>query len=281
MRLKESKLTNPVAVGDIVEYVIETDEFGGKIGEGAIISVMPRKNYVIRKSVNLSRQSHIIAANVDVAYLIVTIDHPETKWQFIDRFLVTCEAYNVPVVILLNKIDLYGESHRPLVDLFEEIYSGAGYMVVEMSATTGESIDWLREECKGRISLFSGVSGVGKSSVLKALDPSLDIKTAEISQSHRQGKHTTTFYQMHRVQSGGYVIDTPGIRGFGLIEIAPEELSLYFPEMFRVAEQCRYKPCTHTHEPDCAVKEGVERGVITPERYYSYLGMLEEEEKYR
>ena len=281
MRLSGSSSTNPVAVGDNVKYELEVDECGDPIGEGAITEVLPRKNYIIRKSTNLSREAHVIAANVDTAYLIVTIDYPDTKWPFIDRFLVTCEVYNVNVKILLNKIDLYGESHRELVDYFKEIYGGAGYEVIEISALTGHNVDWLREDCKDKIGILSGVSGVGKSSLIKSLDPALELKIAEISKYHMQGKHTTTFYEMHPVSSGGFIIDTPGIRGFGLIDLAPEEISKYFPEMLKVMDECKFQPCTHTHEPGCAVKEGVEKGIISPERYSSYLGMLEEETKYR
>lgn len=271
LRLKETSATNPVAVGDIVEYE-----------DGVITAVLPRKNYVIRKSVNLSREAHIIAANVDQAYLVVTLDFPETKWAFIDRFLVACESFKIPVRILLNKIDLYGESHRKMVDHFCAIYRSAGYHVQEISARDGIGMDTLREECRnGGISLFAGISGVGKSSIIKTIDPGIDPKIAEISESHLQGRHTTTFYEMYPLTGGGYIIDMPGIRGFGLIDIPPEEVSTYFPEMLRVTDSCRYKPCTHTHEPHCAVKEAVENGEIALERYDSYLGMLEEETKYR
>lgn len=270
LRMQDSRSTNPVAVGDRV------------VVEGEVIrEVLPRTNCVVRKSTNLSRQSHVIAANVDVAVLVVTLAFPETKWPFIDRFLVTCQAYKVPVCLLLNKIDLYGQTHRPLVDYFEEVYRGAGYTVLEMSARTGEGIEQLRELCRDKVVLFSGVSGVGKSSLIKALDPSLTLKVGEISTAHLQGKHTTTFYEMHPLSCGGFMIDTPGIRGFGLLEVGKEEISTYFPEMLRVMDDCRFKPCTHTHEPGCAVKQAVEDGGISGDRYDSYLGMLEEEEKYR
>lgn len=282
LRLKESSSTNPVAVGDTVLYEIPLDNNGEPTGEGIIKSVLPRKNYVIRKSVNLSREAHIIAANIDIAYLVVTIGFPETKWAFIDRFLVCCETFKIRVKILLNKIDLYDENLRGLKDLFCKIYRQAGYEVLEISALNGEGIDDLRSECNADgISLFAGVSGVGKSSIIKALDPSLNPKIAEISESHLQGRHTTTFYEMHPLCGGGYIIDMPGIRGFGLVDIEAEEISTYFPEMLRVMDECRYKPCTHTHEPGCAVKEAIERGEISLERYNSYLGMLEEETKYR
>ena len=246
-----------------------------------ITSVKPRRNYIIRKSTNLSRQSHIIAANLDRAFIIATIDYPEVKLPFLDRILVTCEVYNVPVTIVLNKVDLYRESHKEMLEAFHEIYEGAGYQVMEVSALTGEGIDELREACRGHVSLFSGVSGVGKSSLIKALDPSLDPRVGEISEAHTQGKHTTTFYEMYSLSSGGFIVDTPGLRGFGLVDLKKEEIALYFPEMLKASENCRFTPCTHTHEPGCAVKEAVEAGEISYDRYSSYLGMLDEEGKYR
>lgn len=275
IRLKGSTTTNPMAVGDIVDYT-----FDGTMG--TIDKIHPRRNYIIRRSTNLSRESHIIAANLDRVYLIVTMAFPETKLAFVDRFLVTCEAYGVPVTILINKCDLHDEAFDEMADTFEEIYGGAGYDILRISAKTGENIDRLKELCREGINLFSGTSGVGKSSLIKAIDPSLDlIKTGEISAAHLQGRHTTTFYQMHPIAGGGYIIDTPGIRGFGLVDLEKEELSTYFPEMLKVMDNCRFKPCTHTHEPGCAVKEAVENGEISSDRYYSYLGMLEEETKYR
>lgn len=296
IRLKGSSATNPVAVGDRVRYefspqAVPSDKSGGNDAPGqevpteqnpaVITEILPRRNYVIRRSTNLSRQSHIIAANVDRAYIVVTIDFPEVKLPFLDRLLVTCEVYNVPVTIVLNKSDLYGEEHRGRVETFHSIYEGAGYPVMDVSAVTGMGIDALRDACKGAVSLFSGVSGVGKSSLIRALDPSLDPKVGEISDAHLQGKHTTTFYEMYRLASGGFIIDTPGIRGFGLVDLAREEIALYFPEMLKASEGCRFTPCTHTHEPGCAVKAAVEDGSISYERYSSYLGMLEDESKYR
>lgn len=278
MRLKGLHTTNPVAVGDIVEY--EADEDAAAVA--AITGVLTRKNYVIRKSVNLSRECHIIAANLDRVCLVVTLGFPETKWPFIDRFLVTCQAYKVPVTIILNKTDLYGPEFNDLKNYFLHVYGGAGYNILETSVRKDEGIDSVRNLLRtGGLTLFSGVSGVGKSSLLKAIDPTLEPKISEISLSTLQGRHTTTFYEIYPVTGGGYIIDTPGIRGFGLIDMKPEEISLYFPEMFRVMDRCRYKPCTHTHEPHCAVKEAVDCGAISPERYNSYLGMLEEETKYR
>ena len=279
IRLKGSTATNPVAVGDKVTF--EADGPVSEENPAAITAVHPRKNYIIRKSTNLSRQSHIIASNLDRAFIIATIDYPEIKLPFLDRILVTCEVYNVPVTIVLNKVDLYRESHAEMLAAFHEIYEGAGYPVMEVSARTGEGVDALRDACRGHVSLFSGVSGVGKSSLIKALDPSLDPKVGEISEAHVQGKHTTTFYEMYALSSGGFIVDTPGLRGFGLVDLKKEEIALYFPEMLRVSEGCRFAPCTHTHEPGCAVKEAVETGEISYDRYSSYLGMLDEEGKYR
>ncbi|MDX9782217.1 MAG: ribosome small subunit-dependent GTPase A [Bacteroidales bacterium] len=275
LRLKGSKTTNPLAVGDIVNYEQGDD------GKGMIVSIEPRKNYIIRKSTNLSRESHIIASNIDTAYLVTTLIHPEVKSVFLDRFLVTCEAYRVPVKIVLNKRDLFDKEGDELLENFKQIYQEAGYEIIEVSAKTGQNIDRLKEECKGKVSLFSGQSGVGKSSLINVMDPNLKLKTALISDYHLQGKHTTTFYEIHPLSSGGFIIDTPGIKGFGLVEMAKEELSHYFPEMLRLNHECRFAPCTHTHEPGCRIKEAVEEGIISEERYISYLGMLEEEEKYR
>lgn len=290
IRLKGSTATNPVAVGDKVTFEAEVPEGTAPAdvaanvaleNPAAITAVSARKNYIIRKSTNLSRQSHIIASNLDRAFIIATIDFPEIKLPFLDRILVTCEVYNVPVTIVLNKVDLYRESHAEMLEAFHEIYEGAGYPVMEVSALTGEGVEELREACRGHVSLFSGVSGVGKSSLIKALDPSLDPRVGEISEAHIQGKHTTTFYEMYSLSSGGFIVDTPGLRGFGLVDLKKEEIALYFPEMLRASEDCRFTPCTHTHEPGCAVKEAVENGGISYERYSSYLGMLDEEGKYR
>lgn len=301
IRLKGSTATNPVAVGDRVSYEFTPNMPAsgsyGRAGESGlpsagsdvpteqnpavITAVLPRRNYVIRRSTNLSRQAHIIAANVDRAFIVVTIDFPEVKLPFLDRLLVTCEVYNVPVTIVINKCDLYGEEYRDRLDAFHSIYEGAGYPVLEVSAETGLGVDVLRGYCRDSVSLFSGVSGVGKSSLIKALDPSLDPKVGEISDAHLQGRHTTTFYEMYRLASGGFIIDTPGIRGFGLVDLEREEIASYFPEMLRASENCRFTPCTHTHEPGCAVKAAVEDGTISYERYSSYLGMLEDETKYR
>ncbi len=285
IRLKGSSATNPVAVGDVVTFEAEVPEDSlDRItleNPAAITAVTPRRNYIIRKSTNLSRQSHIIAANLDRAFIVATIDFPEIKLPFLDRLLVTCEVYNVPVTIVLNKVDLYRESHAEMLQAFHEIYEGAGYGIMEVSAKTGEGVDALREACNGCLSLFSGVSGVGKSSLIKALDPSLEPRIGEISDVHLQGRHTTTFYEMYSLASGGFIVDTPGLRGFGLVDLEKEEIAKYFPEMLKASEGCRFTPCTHTHEPGCAVKEAVEEGEISYDRYSSYLGMIEEEGKYR
>jgi len=276
LRLKEGVTTNPVAVGDHVLYEMEGE------GRGVITEILPRKNYIIRKSTNLSRQAHIIASNLDQVFLIVTLNFPQTKFEFIDRFLVTCEAYKVPVKIIINKIDLLTRDYENSLEMFRHIYNeSAGYQIIEVSGLKGVNIESVRSECRGKLSLFSGISGVGKSSLINSLDPMLALKTGEISDYHKQGKHTTTFYEIHPLTGGGFIIDTPGIKGFGLIEMAKEELSHYFPEMFRLLDHCRFAPCTHTHEPGCAVKAAVEDGSITEERYVSYLSMLEGEDKYR
>ncbi|MBO5979527.1 MAG: ribosome small subunit-dependent GTPase A [Bacteroidales bacterium] len=290
IRLKGSNATNPVAVGDVVVFEAEVAENvqDAPMAEmvtaenpAVITSIKPRNNYIIRKSTNLSRQSHIIAANVDRAFLVITIDYPQVKLPFLDRLLVTCEVYNVPATIVLNKCDLYGPEHADMLAAFHKIYEGAGYPIIEVSAHTGQGVDELRNMVNGHISLFSGVSGVGKSSLIKALDPALEPRVGEISDAHEQGRHTTTFYEMYSLATGGFIIDTPGIRGFGLVDLKKEEIALYFPEMLEAAQNCRFTPCTHTHEPGCAVKEAVEAGDISYDRYSSYLGMLEEEGKYR
>lgn len=276
IRLKASEITNPIAVGDTVDY--ELDDNGGT---AVITRIRDRKNYVIRRSTNLSRQAHIIAANVDMAYIIVSLYFPEIKLPFLDRILVTCEVYGIPATIVLAKTDLYREMAEEEIAVFRSIYESAGYRIIESSVRSGEGIDELREACKGGINLFSGESGVGKSSLIKALDPGLDPKIGQISTAHLQGKHTTSLYEMYRLASGGYVIDSPGLRGFGLVDLEKEEIARYFPEMLRAAENCRFTPCTHTHEPGCAVKEAVETGEIAAERYSSYLGMLEDDKKFR
>lgn len=283
IRLRNNESTNPVAVGDHVRFESATDSLSDiSLKNPAQISgVLDRKNYLIRKSTNLSRQSHVIAANVDMAFAVVSLYFPEIKLPFLDRMLVTCEVYGIPVTIVLNKVDLYRKEAPQAVADFIDIYTNAGYRVVCTSARTGEGVDELRSLTGGNVCLFSGESGVGKSSLIKALDPALDPKIGRISDVHLQGKHTTSLYEMYRLRTGGWVIDTPGLRGFGLVNLEKEEISRYFPEMLKISENCRFTPCTHTHEPGCAVKEAVEDGRISPERYSSYLGMIEEDRKFR
>ncbi len=279
VRLEGSEATNPIAVGDRVRY-----EADGEVTErhpATITEVLPRSNYLIRKSVNLSKRAQVIAANLDQVVVAVSLYFPEMKLPLLDRILVTCEVYGISAIIALNKMDLYRSEAPESVGSFRRIYGGAGYRVIETSARTGEGIEELRAACKDRLSLFSGESGVGKSSLIKAVDPSLDPKTGQISLSHLQGRHTTSLYEMYRLSGGGYIIDAPGIRGFGLIDLEKEEIAKYFPEMLRLADKCRFIPCTHTHEPGCAVKAALDAGEISPERYNSYLGMLEESGKFR
>ena len=272
LRLRGVRSTNPIVVGDRV--TCEADD----AGDWAIIEIAPRTNYVIRRASNLSKESHIIAANVDRALLLVTLQAPATPTEFVDRFLVTCEAYKVPVVIVLAKRDLQDDG---AVAEFRAIYEGAGYEVVELATPTGLGLDRVRELLADGTTLLSGNSGVGKSTLVQAIDPQLDIRTGEISESHGKGRHTTTFSTMYPLAGGGAVIDTPGIKGFGLIDIDDAELSRYFPEMMRTAPACRFYNCTHTHEPGCAVVEAVRNGEIAAARYESYLKMLDEDEKYR
>lgn len=283
IRLRNNESTNPVAVGDHVRFESALDNIADITLENPaqISEVLDRKNHLIRKSTNLSRQSHVIAANVDMAFAVVSLYFPEIKLPFLDRMLVTCEVYGIPVTIVLNKVDLYRDEAPEAVADFIDIYTNAGYRVVCTSALTGEGIAELQGLATGNVCLFSGESGVGKSSLIKALDPSLDPKIGRISDAHLQGKHTTSLYEMYRLQAGGWVIDTPGLRGFGLVNLEKDEISRYFPEMLKISGDCRFTPCTHTHEPGCAVKEAVEDGRISPERYSSYLGMIEEDRKFR
>jgi len=271
LRLKGVRSTNPVVVGD--EAVCEADG-----GDCVIVDIVPRRNYVIRRASNLSKESHIIAANVDQALLMVTLRSPETPKEFADRFLVTCEAYKVPAAILLSKIDL---QDAEAVAEFRAVYEGAGYRVLEVSAKEDRGVEEVRKLLAGRTTLVSGNSGVGKSTLIQTIDPSLDIRIGEISDSHHKGRHTTTFSTMYPLAEGGAVIDTPGIKGFGLLDIDDAELWHYFPEMMRVAPGCRFYNCTHTHEPGCAVVEAVKAGEIAWSRYESYLKILDDDEKYR
>ena len=272
LRLKGVRSTNPVVVGDEVQCL--TDEQGSHV----IVDITPRRNYVIRRASNLSKETHIIAANIDQALLLVTLRQPETALEFVDRFLVTCEAYKIPVVILLAKIDL---QEKEEVDFFRSVYEPIGYRVVEVSAVTGEGVEEVHDLLVGRTTLLSGNSGVGKSTLVQRIDPSLDIRTGDISESHHKGRHTTTFSTMYPLSEGGALIDTPGIKGFGLIDIEEEELWHYFPEMMHYGRECRFYNCTHTHEPGCAVVAALEEGAISELRYESYLKMMDDDDKYR
>ena len=274
LRLKGVRSTNPVVVGDIVRVECDAQ------GEWTIYDIVPRRNYIIRRASNLSKESHIIAANIDQAFIVVTLIQPQTALEFVDRFLITCEAYKVPATILLAKIDLL-EGAPEAVAEFHEIYERAGYRVIDISATEGIGIDSIKSMLEGKVTLISGNSGVGKSTLISTIYPDLDIRTGEISDSFHKGKHTTTFSTMYPVESGGYIIDTPGIKGFGLIEIEDKELWHYFPEMISTAGSCRFYNCTHTHEPGCAVVEAVKEGRIAYSRYESYLKILDDDDKYR
>jgi ribosome biogenesis GTPase len=275
LRLLGTKSTNPVVVGDWVEYSVMPDK------TGVIEGVYDRKNYMVRKSVNLSKQTHILAANIDCAFMVVTLLYPHTNLEFIDRFLVTAEAYGVPAAIILNKCDLYHELQDEVGE-FELIYKKAGYPIFKVSALTGEGIEPLTAFMKGKINLISGNSGVGKSSLINKIEPSLQIKVQDISMVHFRGKHTTTFSQMFELSFGGYIIDTPGIKGLSFVDIRKEELFHFFPEIFNLTSQCKYYNCTHVNEPGCAVKEAVANGTIHEMRYRNYLSMFfDEDEKHR
>lgn len=280
-RLKGIRTTNPVAVGDHVTITTPGN------GDSYITEVAPRKNYIIRRASNLSKQAHIIAANVDQAALIVTLSHPVTSTTFIDRFLATAEAYRVPAIVVVNKIDLLTDADdAELLEGVKYLYESIGYPVVKISAATGEGIEELRAILNGKITLLSGNSGVGKSTIINDLIPGLDVATGEISATHDTGMHTTTFSEMFAIPGlapGSYVIDTPGVKGFGTLEFDKYEVGHYFPEIFRESENCRYGNCTHTHEPGCAVQEAVRQHHIAESRYSSYLSILgdSDESKYR
>lgn len=277
-RLRGIRSTNPVAVGDRVSISPQPD------GRSALIDdILDRRNYIIRRASNLSKQSHIIAANVDQAVLLVTIAHPETSTTFIDRFLASAEAYRVPVLLIFNKTDLYDTVEHGRLDELCSLYSSLGYACRTCSALSGEGLDSVREALCGCVSLLSGNSGVGKSTLLNALLPEAEARTAEISSAHDSGMHTTTFSQMFFLPEGGALIDTPGIKGFGTFDMQREEVAHYFREIFATGADCRFGNCTHTHEPGCAVREAVDAGRIAATRYISYLSMLDDhdEDKYR
>ena len=276
-RLKGIRSTNPVAVGDRVTIIPNAE------GTAFITAIEDRRNYIIRKSSNLSKQSHIIAANVDQAFLVVTVNYPQTSTTFIDRFLASAEAYRVPVTLLFNKTDLLSEEELRYQQMMIDLYDTVGYQCLAISAETGEGIDKVMDMLTGKVTVLSGNSGVGKSTLINRLLPGANLRTSDISDAHNSGMHTTTFSEMIPLPLGGYIIDTPGIKGFGTFDIEPEELTGYFKEIFRFSKECRFSNCTHTHEPGCAVLKAVEEHFISQSRYQSYLSMMEdkEESKYR
>ena len=276
-RLKGIRSTNPVAVGDNVVFDMRED------GTAYIVDILERKNYIVRKASNLSKQSHILAANLDLCFLVVTISHPTTATTFIDRFLASAEAYRVPVVIIFNKTDLYNDAEDGELEYLTALYESIGYRCLHTSAAESKGIEALKEMMQGKVSLFAGNSGVGKSSLANALSPEIAAKVGEISRTHDTGMHTTTYTEMFEFMPNSYIVDTPGVKGFGTYDMEIEEISHYFVEFFELSKDCRYSNCTHTHEPGCAVLEALEKGKIAPSRYQSYLSMLEDKEegKYR
>ncbi len=273
-RLQGARMTNPVAVGD---HVTIDPEPAGK--QGVIQEILPRKNYIIRRASNLSRQYQIIAANIDQALLVITLASPETPFEFIDRFLASAEAYRIPVHLIINKMDLYNEDLQKQVDQLKQMYEQIGYPCLETSVVKGQNIEAFRTLLKDNVNVISGKSGVGKSSLINAVDPELQIKTEGVSSYHKTGKHTTTYTEMHPLVFGGYVIDTPGIKGFGVIDMEREEIYHFFPEIFRFSKGCKYYNCLHINEPNCAVIEALKSGKISPSRYKSYRSLLENQDK--
>ena len=278
IRLDGLRSTNPVAVGD--EVFISMQE---KEKTGIIHKIEPRKNYIVRKSINLSKKTQLLATNIDRAYLLVTLVAPETHLAFVDRFLVAAESFRIPVTLLFNKIDIYSEEHLPIIDEIIAIYKPLGYPCHKISARDKKSIDFLKKEIKHKQVMIAGHSGTGKSTLINNLDNTLNIKTESISKYHLQGQHTTTFAEMHQLQSGGFIIDTPGIKAFGVIDLEKEVMGHYFPEIRTLMNKCRFHNCLHINEPDCAVKEAVELGAISDSRYATYLDLMQEdqEENYR
>lgn len=276
-RLKGIRSTSPVAVGDRVKLIINQE------GTAFISEIGERKNYIIRRASNLSKQSHILAANLDQCFLVVTVNYPETSTTFIDRFLASAEAYRVPVKLIFNKVDAYGEEDLHFLESLITLYTSIGYPCFRISALNGEGIDAIRQELDHRTTLFSGNSGVGKSTLINTLLPDVAAKTAQISEAHNKGMHTTTFSEMFLYGENGYIIDTPGIKGFGTFDMEEEEIGHYFPEIFKTSANCKYSNCTHRNEPQCAVRHAVENHYISESRYTSYLSMLEDKEegKYR
>jgi ribosome biogenesis GTPase / thiamine phosphate phosphatase len=282
LRIKDLKTTNPIAVGDSVDF-----EYGEKESKkqstktGLIYKVYERKNYIIRRSQNLSKQAHILAANIDQAFLIATINYPVTTTTFIDRYLASSEAYRVPVILIFNKIDRYDYSQMTTLNNLTALYRKIGYQCLHTSVTENIGMGDLKNFMHNKISVFNGHSGVGKSTLINKLQPGLNIKTREISDYHETGKHTTSFSELYSLDFGGYIIDTPGIKAFGMLEMEPWEISHYFTEIFKISSGCQYNNCSHTHEPGCEVKKSVETGEIAESRYISYLGLLETDQKYR
>lgn len=278
-RIKGIKSTNPIAVGDTVEFEVE------KVGDevvGIISEILDRKNYIIRKSVNLSKQTHIIAANLDQVFLMVTLNNPTTFTSFIDRFLVTAEAYEIPAILLFNKVDTYDVDELAEIKYLAALYRNIGYTCIGVSAKTGKNVDRVKDLMVNKISMFSGHSGVGKSTLINLIEPRLQIKTSEISQQHLQGQHTTTFAEMYDLDLGAQIIDTPGIKGFGIVDMEAAEIGGYFPEFFSLKSECKFHNCLHLDEPQCAVKEALEKDKIAWSRYNSYVQMVTgEEENYR